>query len=686
MKERFGFQTGKKHKRNLVHDNSTTTDFGFMQPILNRRVHAQDTVNLRIAQLVRLMPMPLPTFGTIDLRTYASFVPIEDIWHPFASMMTGQAYNGVNGSYIPVRMPGATVGTLSCLALFCSNIYFAEITSGSGGHFAAADPSEANMRAYLAAFFEDMTDSSGLSSDFLDAFLPRHVVQQPDLCKFFTKSGNVGTSIWSEDPDSTHFVDFTSLDFIYQYNSGGANEKDKFIGFRLNNIGRALRKILIGSGYQLTKDNTFVEVCRIWAYYKVWFDLFQPARDLTWKDTVAFHLMEFMEQMGLYNLLDCNMEDLCNFFYGELPYCYYTQDPDFISAHIVGMRNQIVAGGTMHSLSPSGSSASISVSTSDTTHTAHMTGDLGAMSWSMFEVWKKMSALVNIESGIGNRVRELMRVLFNSDYLDEHKSNYIGSQILPIEAEGIFSMANTDSMKLGEYAGKAVSGAEGKKFKYTCKSEGFVVALMAAVPRTGYAQGIDSMLEMTDKYSTYQPAFDGKTLLPSRKNVLFDIVEFYKHGDSSSTNIDYSGGFGNIPIYSGTRYAKNILNGDMSLKSTRESFLPYTLDKLLPYPRFALDSSTGPYQVDDTKVANSLLVASSMWRYIGKYGWMGNFDRIFWNQRKTDRVGTFAREIFDDNFVVSNLIVLEIYGYPLPWADSFQTEAFDGKTMSIQKA
>ena len=64
MKVAIGRQsTGKKYNHDLSFDVSTTSDYGFMQPFLCYECAAQDSVNLNFAQIVRLNPMPKPTFG-----------------------------------------------------------------------------------------------------------------------------------------------------------------------------------------------------------------------------------------------------------------------------------------------------------------------------------------------------------------------------------------------------------------------------------------------------------------------------------------------------------------------------------------------------------------------------------------------------------------------------------------------
>ena len=78
------------HKHDLRHDVSTSFDFGHMQPLMVRELPAGSKSNLRVGQIVRLMDMVLPTFGNLSLNTYNVFVPIESIFHPYASLRSGK--------------------------------------------------------------------------------------------------------------------------------------------------------------------------------------------------------------------------------------------------------------------------------------------------------------------------------------------------------------------------------------------------------------------------------------------------------------------------------------------------------------------------------------------------------------------------------------------------------------------
>ena len=59
----LGSSAKKRYTRSLSHDNNTTMPFGFVQPLLSQRLEASSDIVVSTRQLVRLAPLPVPTFG-----------------------------------------------------------------------------------------------------------------------------------------------------------------------------------------------------------------------------------------------------------------------------------------------------------------------------------------------------------------------------------------------------------------------------------------------------------------------------------------------------------------------------------------------------------------------------------------------------------------------------------------------
>lgn len=114
--------SGKKYSHPLGYDCSTTSSWGFLQPICVREINAQDTVNCRVGQVLRLNPQTKPVFGKFHLRTYSSFVKTADIYHAYESLLSGSYYNGAHGRYIPTKVPSLRLADLTIFTYLFSEI------------------------------------------------------------------------------------------------------------------------------------------------------------------------------------------------------------------------------------------------------------------------------------------------------------------------------------------------------------------------------------------------------------------------------------------------------------------------------------------------------------------------------------------------------------------------------------
>lgn len=694
----------KKFPRNLKHDVSTTADFGFVQPIVSRRLHAEDTASLKLANVVMLNPLVKPTYGSMSLKSYVSFVPIADIWHPYESMMSGQTYSGAGATYIPTEIPNIHGIDLMRILMLFSDVYLVYGTLQN-------DTDVHNNLRYAKYSIGNVISPEDASAVFMAYFFDKKfnaaiALNDNESPYFGTIDSAYRYPSWSKDPAASNYVNFETMDFYdsFTYIDEDEQSHNVVMGFKLNRFGRNLRKILIGCGFQLNFDTGIkLDFARLVAYYKVWFDLFMPARDLTWKDTPAFNVMEYIEQnnSSIAELLYYTDEPVVTGtyvsivrFFENLSMCYYTQNPDYVSAHITGNRNAIVPGGSFAAQAPTaGNTNNVSISNDNRNDGPHLSiSSFGSISQPLLDVLKKMTTRMNVHTAIGGRIRDFMRVVFNSDYIDGHDSHRIGSESTPISVDPVFSTAETSQAYLAEYAAKGVGGkrlGDSRKFTYSARAEGYLFVLQTVVPDTHFAQGVDMELRAITKYTNYDQKFDGVTLLPTPKMAVYGIQE------ARTSLVDYSGGFGNIPIYSETKIAMNKINGDMSLPSTRESYLPFNIDKLLPYPRRKMyQESEGGTIVDYLNVYQvnpELLSASTVWRYIGLYPWIGLLNRIFVNSdviKNTDLTSVSGLDYaaHDDNFIIHNYIDLSVVGYPIPMADSFQTEAFDSDTVKVEKA
>ena len=78
-KIKVGNAFSKSYTHNMDFDNNTTMDFGTVQPLLCQYLFPRSDVKLNYRQLVRLAPMPTPSFARLFVKNYVRFVNIAEV-------------------------------------------------------------------------------------------------------------------------------------------------------------------------------------------------------------------------------------------------------------------------------------------------------------------------------------------------------------------------------------------------------------------------------------------------------------------------------------------------------------------------------------------------------------------------------------------------------------------------------
>jgi len=251
----------------------------------------------------------------------------------------------------------------------------------------------------------------------------------------------------------------------------------------------------------------------------------------------------------------------------------------------------------------------------------------------------------------------------------------------------VMSTAETSEGFLGEYAGQGKGADAGQNLHFTCPSAGYLISAFCVVPDARFCQGVDPNGFHKSKFDYYTPQFDSLTLLPSRKSIVFACNDVFPLAR-------YDGGFGNIPNYMEYKQSFDRLNGDLSMRTTRDGLLPFSMQKLISFGNVRVTGNSESETVVHFQPSPDLFVAGEVWRYIGRDKWLGNFDRIFVESGNTDdfpgpNFGRFDETIYnsrlDDQFICYFYNDVELTGYELPVADSFQTDSF-GDSLQVEKA
>lgn len=657
----------KKYLRNIDFDNNTTMDFGFCQPLFCQFLLPDSNISVSAKQLVRLAPMPVPSFARVSLVNKFVFVPWSDLCGYYEALLSNMPYNG---SVVPTQLPYVYNAYL-CKCLLDTSL-------GSVATFYEVDTTVPSPITYkMCSAMDALKYSQSLATQW-ETEVSEHACNK----KFsFTPA---------QFKDSA--VSPNSADYLVNFVSG---ENHVIAAFRYSTRVKHLRSVFIGLGYSLAmQDWSKVNALPIFAFYKAWFDTYAPKRSVAWTDTDVFHFLKYISDSYFPNL--CNDEDNMDVVLKSLSDCYYVSNDDFVSVHRSTLENV--------SLNKFPFITELGVSTSTpnfTTSQQPYSYSTNALSLISFDVVKRLTRFVNKDSIIGQKMSTWVRNHFgaqvaNSLYQDVYQ---VKTDILPLQINDVFSTADTaDSSshsgeRLGSYAGKGIGfGDTGCRFH--SDRHGYLLCISAIVPKSGYFQGNDSSLYGLDRFTLPSADFDALGMEVTPFGFIAGDIGYTDMTATSEDKLDYSAGFGFVPRFSGYKFKKNIVNGDMSRRSFIDSMSPYYLDRILQTGDAFYESLPDNKFAQIRQFYPSLPKASEQWRYLTKYPWLGDYDRIFYNDdvyhgststpvdSSSDDIDMSAAR--SDNFIVQSLFTMKIQDVLKPLSMSYDTFDEDSDNTSTE--
>lgn len=655
----------KKYLRNTDFDNNTTMDFGFCQPLFCQFLLPDSNISVSAKQLVRLAPMPVPSFARVSLVNKFVFVPWSDLCGYYEAMLSNMPYNG---SVVPTELPYVYNAYLSKCLL--------DNSLGSVATFYEIDTSVPSPITYkMSTAMDALKYAQSLATQW-ETELSEHACNKkfsftPAQYKEFAVSPN-------------------SADYLVNFVS---DDRHVIAAFRYSTRVKHLRSVFIGLGYSLAlQDWSKVNALPIFAFYKAWFDTYAPKRTVAWTDTDVFHFLKHISDSYFTNL--GNDEDNMDVVFKSLSDCYYVSNDDFVSVHRSDIDN-VSLGAFSFVDSNGGFSDSQAITASSQ---PAINGDIRLIA---LDVVKRLTRFVNKDSIIGQKMSTWVRNHFNAQvanslYQDVYQ---VKTDILPLQINDVFSTADTadassqSGERLGSYAGKGIGfGDTGCKFH--SDRHGYLLCISAIVPKSGYFQGNDTSLYGLDRFTLPSADFDALGMEVTPFGFIAGDIGYTDMTADTDQKLDYSAGFGFVPRFSGFKFKKNIVNGDMSRRSLIDSMSPYYLDRIL-------QTGDALYQsLADNKFAQirqfypSLPKASEQWRYLTRYPWLGDYDRIFYNDdvyhgststpvdsSSEDIDGSAARP---DNFIVQSLFTMKIQDVLKPLAMSYDTFDEDSDNTSTE--
>ena len=713
-------------------DSSTTSNFGECIPQFCHEVVSDSHVNIDLRSAVRLAPLSLPTFGKAYLHSYAFYHKFCDLWKPYNDFIAQTPYsNGSGTTYIPTSVPSVPLNYLWFIVLAHSSFTVwnvsnsISVSSGplSVDNFTVSprplvddEVSQLNLGlvatlARQASFVNSDTDNGPLYS-YLDSPSRKSNLVYP----LANNAPSVCVPSSSDDavyPSGSDYMLALNGSFVFKRMSDGSlsplqssSGGSVLLCFKLNNSGKLLRKILMGLGYHIKHvgasdritflKSTSLSALPLFAFYKSYFSTFAPKRFVKYDQTFFGRVMAAIENTGSSFVDTVFTDDVFSTgsplsgLIDDLLSCFYTEDTDYYSSQIIGLANDFGGSLMQQYLGVNKSDNAQVGSLSDDPSNSNVPAiDLASSpmkhSQAQQNVMARLTNFVNRRSLLGGKIADLLESVFGipkKDVFDDDNP-YIGSNVVDVDFSDVFSTAETAEGSLGEYAGKAIGVGSSNDLSVDCSSPGYILVFNALVPRTQKVQGINPNLFHVNPSDFYNPQFDGLTLLPTNKLSLYCVDALSDHHyitpDSPS--------FGNQSLFAEYKTrTQGILNGDLSLMSTKSSYDSFTMDQTIAH--YVSQDVSGPggsvvFSVTGPNTSN--YAAGTMWRYIGRWLWLGNFDRIFVNTRQfystvfpgiTESSFSWdSRDIsvIDDNLVIHNVVDLKINAPMLPLEDSYMT-------------
>lgn len=667
-KVNLGIST-KRYTHDMSFDNNTTLAFGVCQPLFCQLLNDKDKLAGNIRQLVRLAPLPVPSFGRMRLVNKLRFVQMTDICPYYEALLSGSYVNTSDLNYLPKEVLQISIRELTQVVLQYSVIDYFKVDKSS------STTKYVYQNILTPSVYKEAI--SVLKTAYANQSQFASIIPNPQ-----PHGGNVGSAI---SPDSADYLVSTD---------------DAFICFRLTERGKRLRNVIIGLGYELDLScSDKVSFLPLFAYFKAWYDSFAPSRETQWNQTNAFILIDASFQKYLIDLnhfttyggsTEKIQKALLGFF-EDLANTWYVANDDYVSAHRLKVVSTTNSGFNDIKSPLSGVETNLSPlsTTNDTVPTVYSSTPLNQFA---LETLLRISKFINKDTVIGKKVSTWLKVHFGADVASSffRDSVSLPDVVVSCNINDVFSTADTTSSdgsgeQLGSYAGKGLGFGDGS-FSFTAPSFGYFVVVSCLVPDSKYFQGVDPSLFGVDRFTLPNADFDALSYEVTPSSFLCGHNDIFIVGQKSTSNM----GFGFVPRYSGFKTRRNIVNGDMSRRGTIASYSPYYLDKILTENAIRSEKNAdGSYGF--VAVNNPLPLASEVWRYPTRYPWLGNFNRIFYNSGNEvfddassgDATNDFSNPPVDDNFIVQSVISMKLTNALKPIAMSY--DVYDDDTDNSSK-
>ena len=537
------------------------------------------------------------------------------------------------------------------------------------------NPTVTNMKGTMQAAVKAGFNFTPVGADFLLTIPPRIIAANPTIYKMFIQT-EVGVP--SDERNEYGIVVVVSLD---QY-------------------GRNLLSLFNSLGIQIAghvKDPDYVNLMPLFAFYKAYFDIFVPERNIQWTSTNAHMILDYLNQFN--REISSFFEDpsiqiqndrvTAAQFHNFLRDCaaaYSTCDPNYFT--------QAIDNATQSE------SVSINITDADQTinadpsieqsHYGLFPASLGAESFLTrfgISLLNRLSKFINTNTVIGRNINDFFKAHFDGFSGINEDSDFAGASEIDIQLGDVISTATTSESNLGDFSGVGF-GRGDYNFDYSTKEAGYFIILASIIPVSNYVQGnsYDSM--MTERLQFPWPEFDALGYDKLKQSEVCQVPIALPYGSTDVSRVQVPNQvFGYSPRYTGYKVHQSVYSGSFCIRGLRENYLPFTLDNFITND---ITTQDGTDQNPVYRISYpDNLTCGQRWRYLNKYPYFNNFERIFYNQRpNNDGTGKYKyftnTNPYEDNFVAYIGIKCLLTDGLLPISSSYDT--IDGSDFYVKKA
>ena len=611
-------QSNKLYTHKFRPTCNTSASFGDVQPIMCKKLHGKDSINVNLSNFVRLMPMPYPTLSNIQLKTTARFVPCGDIapWYDNYLSQTPFFQNNMS-AFIPLHQPNITVDSIWSL-VFADDTYYATSVSAPNSEITAANA-------------DYIYQSNSSTTKYYKLTQNGYILYRTLLSLGYRPA-----------PGDSTLVNVMPM-FAYAkavWDTFGIKSRETFED---TGVYHAIQQ-LCSNGTSFTTDNasnTITALRMLFRYISDYSYCTLPT------DFLSAH------QVTPYG-------GLASFAHGEVD-----PDDDTYGSNSIISPTHVVGDTTK---GPANSTAELK-STVNSAYAPSLTKI-------QLNLLTRLTQMFAKDSIIGNNIKEYIEKRFGSEISNQlyAVSNLAGNAVSHINVSDVDSLADTVDDNgpasvgsyLGSYAGKGIGSGDGQ-FSIKVDKDGYFVMLQWIEPQEGYFSQLNPELQYYSQADEARPEYDalGYELTPLSCAWTDNQIGSYRDVISNTDS------FGFIPRYSGWKTMPNIVSGDLRLRRYESEMKTFYLDR---DPIF--------HQLDDSNAISiqKCPKASEVWRYFGKYPQLQNFNRIFYNSEfstnsTVDPVSgdvTIGNHV-PDNFIIHNVLDVTLRNKLKPMALSYDT-------------